>query len=216
TLARHMARHIPGNPSIIIQHMPGANSMIAATHIYNVAPKDGTVIGAASRTMAYAPLFGIAGARYDIARLNWLGSTASETGVVVARTDAPVKTADELFTKELVIGATDPGGDLYLFPYVFNKVLGTKFKIVQGYASLPPIGLALERGEIEGVGNYTYTTLLAGHANWLRDKKVNLLMQLGLARHPDLPAIPLVMDFARTPEQKQLVTVFMSMKKFGF
>ena len=203
TLARYLPRYIPGRPTIIIQNMPGANSMIAANHVYNVAPKDGTVIGAASRTMAYAPLFDIAGARYDVNKLQWLGSTASETAVTVARADAPVKTAADLFKTELIIGATDPGGDLYMFPYVFNKVLGTKFKIVAGYASLPPIGLALERGEIQGVGNYTWTTLLAGHADWLHDKKMVLLMQLGLARHPDLPDVPLVMDFAKNDEQKQ-------------
>jgi tripartite-type tricarboxylate transporter receptor subunit TctC len=216
TLARHMSRYVPGNPTIIVQNMAGADGMIGANYVYNIAPKDGTVIGAGTRPVPFAPLFDSAGARYDVNRMQWIGSTASETAVAVAWHTAPVKTADDLFKTELIIGATGPGGDLYLFPYVLNKLLGMKFKIVSGYSNLPPIGLALERGEIQGVGNYTWTTLLTGHADWLRDKKVNLLLQLGTARHADLPDLPVVMDFARTEEQRQILSVFMSMKTFGF
>jgi tripartite-type tricarboxylate transporter receptor subunit TctC len=214
TLARYMPRYIPGNPTIIVQNIAGANSMIAANHIYNIAPQDGTVIGASSRTMPYAPLLGMAGAaRYDANRLFWLGSTAAETGVTVAWHTAPVKTTEDLFTTELIVGATDPGGDLYLFPHVLNTTLGTKFKIVPGYGALPPIGPAMERGEIQGVGTYNYMSL---PPHWLREKKAALLLQFGTKRHPDLPDLPLPMDFAKTEEQRQILNVFMSMKGFGF
>src|SRR5262249_29526105 len=111
TLARYMSRYIPGNPNIIIQNMPGANAMIAANYVYNIAAKDGTVIGASSRTMPYAALFDIAGARYDANKMQWLGSTASETAVALAWHTAPVQTAEDLFKTQLVVGATDPGGD---------------------------------------------------------------------------------------------------------
>ncbi|MEA2904501.1 MAG: hypothetical protein QOI12_1888 [Alphaproteobacteria bacterium] len=216
TLARHLGRYVPGNPSIVVQNMAGADGMLGANYVTNVAPKDGTVIGAGTRTTPVAPLFDLAGARYDMSRLAWLGSSASETGVVIAWHTAPVKTAEDLFKTELIIGAGSLGGDLYVFPYVLNNLLGTRFKIVGGYASLPPIGLALERGEVQGVGNYTWTTLLAGHGDWIRDRKIVILMQLAAARHPDLPNVPLALDFARTEEQRQVLGVFMSMKTFGF
>ena len=167
TLARYMPRYIPGNPVIIVQNMAGANSMIMANHVYNIAPKDGTVIGASSRTMPYASLLGMAGARFDVNRLFWLGSTSAETGVTVAWHTAPVKTTQDLFTTELIVGATDPGGDFYLFPHVLNATLGTKFKIVPGYGALPPISLAMERGEIQGVGTYNYMSL---PPQWLREE----------------------------------------------
>jgi tripartite-type tricarboxylate transporter receptor subunit TctC len=216
TLARHLSRHIPGIPAVVVQNMPGADGMLGANHVANVAPRDGTVIGVGTRTTPYGPLFGFPGARYDATALAWLGSTASETGVTVAWHTAPVKTAEDLFKTDLIIGAGSQGGDLYVFPHVLNSLLGTRFKIVGGYASLPPIGLAMERGEVQGVGNYTWTTLRAGHADWIAEKKVVLLMQLGLTRHVDLPQVPLVLDFARTEEQRQLLSIFMSMKTFGF
>lgn len=212
TLARYMPRYIPGNPTIIVQNMAGANSMIMSNHVNNIAPKDGTVIGASSRTMPYATLLGMAGARFDVNRLSWLGSTSAETGVTVAWHTAPVKTTQDLFTTELIVGATDLGGDFYLFSHVLNATLGTKFKIVPGYGGLAPISLAMERGEIQGVGTYNYPSL---PPLWLREKKVVLLLQLGTKRHPDLPDLPLPMDFAKTDEQRQILNVFMSMKAFG-
>ena len=212
TLARHMPRYIPGNPTIIVQNMAGANSMIMSNHVNTIAPKDGTVIGASSRTMPYASLLGMAGARFDVNRLFWLGSTSAETGVTVAWHTAPVKKTEDLFTTELIVGATDPGGDFYLFPHVLNATIGTKFKIVPGYGALAPISLAMERGEIQGLGTYNYMSL---PPQWLREKKMVMLLQLGTKRHPDLPDLPLPMDFAKSEEQRQILHVFMSMKAFG-
>jgi tripartite-type tricarboxylate transporter receptor subunit TctC len=216
TLGRYLGHHIPGAPTIVVQNMPGADGIIAANNVYNVAPQDGTVIGVGTRTTAFAPLFGLAGARYDVSRIAWLGSSASETGVAVAWHTAPVKTAADLFKTELVIGAGSTGGDFYVFPYVLNHLLGTKFKIVGGYSGLASIGLAMERGEIQGVGNYTWTTLKFQHPDWISEKTVALLLQFGLARHADLPDVPLAMDFAKTDEQRQLLAIFMRMKTFGF
>ena len=216
TVVRHLPRHIPGNPAVVVQNMPGADGMLGANNVYNVAPQDGSVIGVGTRTTAFAPLFGLAGARYDVSRIAWLGSTASETGVAVAWHTAAVKTAADLFKSELIVGAGSTGGDFYVFPHVLNNLLGTKFKIVSGYSGLPSLGLAMERGEIQGVGNYTWTTLVASHADWIGEKKIALLLQFGLAKHADLPAVPLAMDFAKTDEQRTLLAIFMSMKAFGF
>ena len=216
TVARYMNRHIPGNPNIIIQTMPGANGMIAANHVYNVAPKDGTVIWSGARTVPYGPLFNVAGARYDVTKLHWLGSTASDIGISVAWHAARVQTAADLFKTELIVGATDPAADTYFFPYVLNNLLGTKFKIVPGYGAQPPILLAMERGEVEGTGNVGYDSLMAARPTWVQEKKVRLLWQLGMSKRPELPDVPLVMEFAKTDEQRTLLGVFMSMKKFGY
>jgi tripartite-type tricarboxylate transporter receptor subunit TctC len=216
TLARYFGKHVPGNPLVIIQTMPGANGMIAANYVYNVAPKDGTAIWSGGRTVPYAPLFNIQGARHDVTKLSWLGSTASDVGMVVVWHTAPHQTAEDLFKTELIVGATDPAADTYFFPYVLNNLIGTKFRITPGYRAQPPILLAMERGEVQGSGNVGLDSLLAAHPDWIRDKKVRLLMQLGLAKHPSMPDPPLVMDFARTDEQRRLLTVFMSMKRFGY
>lgn len=215
-LARYLSRHIPGAPNVVVQNMPGADGMLGANYVHNVAPQDGTVVGVGTRTTAFAPLFGLTGARYDVSRIAWLGSTASETGVAVAWHTSSVKTAADLFKTELIVGAGSTGGDFYVFPHVLNSLLGMKFKIVSGYSGLPSLGLAMERGEIQGVGNYTWTTLVASHADWISDKKIALLLQLGLAKHADLPAVPLAMEFAKTDEQRALLAIFMSMKTFGF
>jgi hypothetical protein len=216
TLARHFGKHIPGDPTIVIQTMPGANGMIAANHVYNVAPRDGTAIWSGGRTVPYAPLFNIQGARYDVTKLSWLGSTATDVGMVVVWHTAPHQTAQDLFTTELIVGATDPAADTYFFPYVLNNLIGTKFKIAAGYRAQPPILLAMERGEVQGTGNVGLSSLMATHSDWIRDKKVRILMQLGLAKHPAAPEPPLVMEFAKTDEQRRLLTVFMSMKRFGY
>jgi hypothetical protein len=216
TVARHMTKYIPGHPTIVVTAMPGANGMVAANHIYNVAPKDGTVIGAGSRTMPYAPLFDIKAARYDVNKMHWLGSTANDTGLTIAWHTAPVKTAEDLFKAELIVGATDPAADTYFFPYVFNHLLGTKFKIVGGYRAQPPVLLAMERGEVQGNGNVGYESLVATHPDWIRDHKINFIWQVGMTKRADLPNVPLVLDYAKTDEQRELLPLFLGMKKYGY
>jgi tripartite-type tricarboxylate transporter receptor subunit TctC len=216
TLARYMTKYIPGHPGIVISSMPGANGMLAANHIYNVAAKDGTVIGAGSRTMPYAPLFDIKAARYDVTKMHWLGSTASDTGLTIAWHTAPVKTAADLFTKELIIGATQPSADTYFFPYVFNALLGTKYKIVGGYKAQPPILLAMERGEVQGDGNVGYESLVATHPEWISEHKINFIWQVGTNKRAELPNVPLVSEFAKTDEQRRLLPIFLGMKQYGY
>ncbi len=215
-VARSIGKYIPGNPNVVIQYMSGVNAVPAANYVYNIAPHDGSTIWGGARLAPFEPLFGNANARFDAAKVRWLGSTASETGVVIAWRDAPVQTTDDLFTKELIVGATIPGGDTYLYPNALNKLLGTKFKMVSGYSSQEPIGLAMEKGEVQGSGNWSWSGIPVFHADWLADKKIHVLMQLGLRKHPDLPDTPLVMDYAKTPEQTQILSVLMGMKQFGY
>jgi hypothetical protein len=215
-VGRLMREYIPGHPDVVVQNMPGANTTVAANYILNTAPQDGTVIGTSSRTMPYATLLGAQGIRYDPATINWLGSTSGESGIVVSWHSSPVKTPEDLFKNELIVGATDVGGDFYLYPHVLNQVIGTKFKIVTGYRGQPEIATALERGEVQGLGTFSWGGLVVAYDNWLKNKTINLLMQINVGKHPDLPDVPLATEFAKTDRQRELLRVFMEMKRFAF
>src|SRR5262245_36436469 len=143
-LARHMARHVPGNPTIIVQNRPGAGSLTAANYVYEAAPKDGTIIAAVQRPVPFQHLLGDAGVRYDPRRIQWLGSTSNELGVVVVWHTAPQHTAQDLFTMETIVGGNGVATDTELFARAFNYVLGTRFKIVGGYPGQVQIVLAME------------------------------------------------------------------------
>ncbi|MEA2992128.1 MAG: hypothetical protein QOD40_1048 [Alphaproteobacteria bacterium] len=214
-LARHLVRHIPGNPNIVMQNKPGASSMVAANYVYEVAPRDGTVIAAVQRPIPFQPLLGEAGARYDVRKIQWLGSTMNELGVVVAWHTAPQQTVDDLFKSEMLVGGTGPATDTELFARALNNVAGTKFRIVSGYPGQAQIALALERGEIQGTANWSWSDIVTARADWLRDKKIRVLLQLGLKKSPDLPDVPLAMDILRSDEQRQIFQILMGMKALG-
>jgi tripartite-type tricarboxylate transporter receptor subunit TctC len=216
TVARHIGRHIPGNPSVVVQNMPGANSVVAANYVYGIAPRDGTVIWTGSRTTPYEPLMGNQAAKFEAGKVHWLGSTSSEIGVVLAWHTAPHQTAADLFKQEMIVGATDRGSENFLFPNAFNNLLGTKFQIVRGYTNQGAIVLAMERGEVQGDANTAWSNLPTTHGDWLKDKTVRLLMQSSLERHPDLPDLPSVLEFAKTDEQRQVLKILLSMKTFGY
>ena len=213
---RHLGKHIPGNPTVIVQNMPGANSVIAANYVYGIAPQDGTAIWTGSRSTPYEPLMGNAAAKFDVKKLHWIGSTSSEIAVVIAWHTAPHQTAADLFTRELVVGAVDRGAENFLFPNALNNLIGTKFKIVRGYKNQGAITIAMERGEVQGDGNTAWSNLPTVHGDWLREKKIRLLMQLALTRHPELPDLPLALDFAKTDQQRETLKVLLGMKAFGY
>lgn len=215
-VGRLLPKYLPGHPPVIVENMPGANTTLAANYIYNAAPQDGTVIGASSRTMPYATLMGSTGVRYDPLKINWLGSTAGEPAMVISWHTSAVKTTGDLFKRELLVGATDPGGDFFVYPNVLNHVIGTKFKMVMGYRGNPEISLAMERGEVQGMGSYPVSGLLFDHKDWITQNKVNLLMQLNLEKDPDFPSIPLATEFAKTNEQRQILDLFLEMKRFAY
>jgi tripartite-type tricarboxylate transporter receptor subunit TctC len=215
-VASTIGKYIPGHPGVNLQYVGTANSIPAANYAYNVAPKDGTVIWAGTRLAPFEPLFGDKNARFDVHKVRWLGSTASETGVVIVWHTAPHHTAADLFTTPLTAGATVPSGDTYLYPNALNQLLHTKFHLITGYPSQAPIALAMQNGEVQGSGNWSWSDIPASHPDWLKDKKIRVLMQLGLTKDPDLPEVPLVMDYARTDEQKQILSVLMGMKQYGY
>ena len=216
SFGRHMSKYLPGNPTVIVQNMPGANSVIAANYVYNQAPKDGTVIWGGSRSTVLEPLLGNGAAKFDVHKLHWLGSAGGEVAVTVAWHTARVKTIQDLFKEELIVGAVDPGAENYLIPNALNNLLGTKYKIVTGYASQDPIFLAMERGEVEGCGNSSWSGLPIMHPDWFAEKKANILLQLALEKDKALPDVPLVMDLAKNEEQRQVLSVLMAPKRFAY
>ena len=216
SFARHLGRYLPGNPAVIAQNMPGANSVIAANYVYNVAPKDGTVIWGGSRSTVLEPMLGNGAAKFDVHKVQWLGSAGGEVAVTVAWHTARAKTFADLFNQELIVGAVDPGAENYLIPNALNNLLGTKYKIVTGYAAQDPIFLAMERGEVEGCGNSSWSNLPLVHPQWFTEKKVNILVQLGLEKSPAIPDVPLIMDYAKSEEQREILNVLMGPKQFAY
>ena len=217
TVARHLARHIPGEPAIIVQNRPGAGSIIASNYVYEIAPKDGTVIGAVQRPIPFQILFGDSGVRFDVRKMQWIGSPTKELGVAVSWHTSPHKTFADVFKTEMIVAGTGPTTDPELFPRAMNSILGTKFKVVSGYKGQAQMVLAMQREEVHGSGNWSFSDIEKGHPDWLAEKKVHLLLQLGLAKspHPALRDVPLVLDVARNTEQRSIFQVLMGMKAMG-
>ena len=215
TVGRHIGKHIPGAPTIVVQNMPGAGSIVATNYVYNVAPQDGSVIGAVQRPIPFEPFFDEKGVRFDVRKIQWLGSTTSEVGVVVAWHTAPQRSFKDAMEQEMIVGGNGPATDTELFARALNRELGAKFRIVAGYPGESQIILAMERGEIQGVANWSWNNIPAKHPDWLRDGKIRLLLQLGLRKHPALPDVPLILDFAKDAEQRTLFETMMQMKELG-
>jgi tripartite-type tricarboxylate transporter receptor subunit TctC len=213
TIAAYWPRHIPGNPSMVPQNLPGASSMQAANHIFSVAPKDGTVIGAVNPQVVTRAILDPERARVDARQFAWIGSALRESQLMVARTDAPVKTFDDAFKTELIVGGS--GGADETFPMLTNAVLGTKFKLVTGYPGTRDINLAMERGEVQANGGITWASVKGTMTALLAEHKINLIVQYGLKRHPELPQVSLALDYAKTQEQLESLLLLFVTQEFG-
>ncbi|HTK12461.1 MAG TPA: hypothetical protein VL402_01545 [Xanthobacteraceae bacterium] len=209
-LARFMPKYIPGNPTILPKNMPGAGGLLAANYLYNVAPHDGSVIGIISRGTAFDPLLGNTAAHLDGTKFNWIGSANNEVSVCVTWNTSGIRTFDDARKKETVVGATGPTADTYQFPKIVNAVLGSKFKIVTGYKGGNEVDLAMERGEVQGRCGWSWTSVKGIHQDWLSQKKLNILFQVGLSKHRDLPDVPLIIDRATNDADRALLKLVFS------
>jgi tripartite-type tricarboxylate transporter receptor subunit TctC len=215
-LARHMGKHIPGNPRIVPSNMEGAGSLTLTNHLYNVARKDGTVIGTINRGAPFEPLIGEPElARFDPALFTWIGSIANEVSICAVWERAGVDNFDQLFTRELTVGGTGSGADTNQFPKVMNGVLGTKMKIVSGYPGGNNIDLAMERGEVDGRCGWSWSSVASTRKAWLESGSIKVLVQLALQKHPDLPNVPLIMDYAKTDEERAMLRLIFSRAALG-
>jgi tripartite-type tricarboxylate transporter receptor subunit TctC len=203
--SRHFGRYVPGKPTIIVQNRPGASSRVAANWLYNAGPRDGSVIGAFSQTLAMSQALGERGIKYDAARFNWVGTPTQPVSVMVAWRASGVTNLMQAKDREVIVGATSATGANFLYPALANQLFGLKLKVIIGYKGGHEIDLALERGEIAVRGSATWDEIRGDYPHWVKEKKIALLMQNSLKKHPDLPDVPRFVDFARTPEQRQLL-----------
>ena len=218
-MGRHISKHIPGSPNIVVSNMPGAGSIRLTQHIYNVAPKDGTVIGAIFSGAIMEHLIGTREKKpeYDPAKLTYIGSANSEAFVCLARKDAKAKTFEEALTNEVVMGASASGGSTVDFPNLLRNVLGAKFKVVNGYPGTNEISMAIESGEVQGACGYSWTTLQGRRRHWLTSNLVNILVQEVPEPYAEMTkmGVPVAQKFAKTDEQRQILDLVYSQLKFG-
>ena len=207
-LGRHIGKFIPGNPTVIVQNRPGAGSITAANYIYSAAPKDGTTIGMVQRGIPLFKLTGQPGVQYDPEKYTWIGNMSSEAGVAMVWHTSPVQKTDDLFSKEVVVGGSGSGAENETGPRLLNAILGTKFKLVSGYKSQTEALLAMERGEIAGIGSMSWPTLKTNRAEDYKNGKIRVLLQSGLKRDKDLPNVPLSLDLAKTPADRQALEFY--------
>jgi len=214
-LARHIGKHIPGNPTIVPKNMEGAGSLRLANWLARVAPRDGTVFGTVGRGVPFDPLLGLPGTQFKAPDFSWIGSANNEVSICTSWGTSQITKIEDVFTKQMIIGGTGPSDDTVQFPEVLNGVLGTKFKIISGYPGGNDVVLAMERGEVEGRCGWSWSTITATHPDWVKDKKIHLLVQLALEKHPDLPNVPVIVDFAKTTEQRQIIKLIFARQVVG-
>jgi tripartite-type tricarboxylate transporter receptor subunit TctC len=214
TVARHIGKHIPGNPNVVTRNMPGSGSLAAANYLFNTAPRDGTVLSLLAATIPLEEALGSSGGKFKSAEFNWIGRMSSSINVTFTRADSAVRTIQDAFTKEAILGGTGRSATPTLYPSVLNNVLGMKFKIVMGYEGSTTAMLAMERGEVDGHST-SLDGVMAAHPEWITAKAVNLLVQYGLKRHPQLPDVPLSIELGRTPEEVQILRIVANATEVG-
>ena len=214
-LMQHLVKHIPGKPDAVARNMPGAGHVRATNYLYNVAPKDGTYLGAVVRFYVLHQALGGHGVKYDARKFNYLGSTGSSNVVAQAWKTAGVTTLKQVMNRELIVGGTGVGSGTVIFPNVLNAMLGTKFKVVSGYKSGHEIDLAMERGEVQGrIGN-TFESLRAVNPDWLKNGTVKIIAQIGLEKEPGYPDVPLVLDLAQNDQARKVLRLFSGIVAVG-
>jgi tripartite-type tricarboxylate transporter receptor subunit TctC len=213
-LARHMGRHLPGNPNFVVQNITGAGSLNAANHLYNVSPKDGTVFGTFGRGLAMEPLIGTAKVLYDATRFTWLGSGTNEVSLCATWHTSPVKTWADALRTNFAVGGEGAGSDPDTFSALVRNAFGAKLKLVSGYHGTSDLILAIERGEVDGRCGWSWSSLKSTRPGWITEKKLNYLVHLSEQKAPELAHIPAIHDFA-SDRQKQILKLVLSRQTMG-
>jgi tripartite-type tricarboxylate transporter receptor subunit TctC len=209
-LSRHLGRHMPGNPTVVAQNMPGAGSLKAALNVYSVAPKDGLTLATVSRSVVTDPL--LIGSNIDPLKLTWLGTITSETSVCATWNTSPVKTWDDMFKREFTLGSSAVGDDTAGFALIMRNVFGAKVKLVTGYPGGNDVNLAMQRQEVDGRCGWSWTSLKS-QKQWLPN--INLLVQFNLERNPDLPNVPMALERAKDDQQRQVLRLLIAPQYVG-
>ena len=214
-LARHMGRHIPGNPTLVPQNMPGAGSLKLTNWLYTAAPQDGTAFGIIARAAPFDPLFGNDQAEFDAQQFNYIGSANNEVSICAAMAETGIETVDDLKSNELIVGGTGDTADTVQFPKIVNAVLGTQMLIINGYPGGNDVVLAMERGEVNGRCGWSWSSVKSTRPDWVDEGRINLLLQISTAKHPDLPDVPLIMDFAQSDDDRDLLRLAFARQALG-
>src|SRR5215813_14409333 len=213
-VARHLGAQLPGRPNVIVRTMPGAGGLNGTQHLSNVAARDGTVVGVVPQTVAIAQALGEQGLRYDARAFNWIGRVNSNVEVQQAWHTAAVKTIEDARTKEIIVGGTGPESSSVVFPRILNAMFAMKFKVVAGYEGVNMVSIAMERGEVEGMVR-PWSVTKTQRPEWLREGRINLLVQYSLARHPEISGVPAVVDLAQSETQRQVLGLYASGSDIG-
>jgi tripartite-type tricarboxylate transporter receptor subunit TctC len=206
-VARHLGRHIPGAPAIIVQNMPGARGLTSANNLYALAKQDGTIMGILEREHLIDAYLMPEGVRFDERNFSWIGSTGSEEGVAFTWHTAPHKTLEDVRKSETIVGGNSFSG---LLPRIYNFTMATQFKVVTGYPGSAAVLQAVEKGEVEGIANFGLSNLLAKHADWIHDHKIALLLQTGEKRNEALPGVPSAFDFALDENKREILDLWLA------
>lgn len=206
-LSRYLGKHLPGNPNVVVQNMEGAGSVRAANFVYAGSPQDGTVIAAVNQNMPMYQLLGGAGAKFEAAGMQWLGSMTNSNGLVYTWHTSGIKTLEDAKQREVPMGAVGAASDSVIFPNLINEMVGTKFKPISGYAGSAQIHLAMERGEVMGRGGNSWASVQTANMSWIKENKINILVQVGFEKEPDLPQVPLLLDLVSDDDRKSVIKV---------
>jgi tripartite-type tricarboxylate transporter receptor subunit TctC len=208
-VARHLTHFLPGNPTIVVNNMPGGGGIRAANALYNKSARDGSVIGTFSNAMITEPMLGSGGALFEPAKFNWIGSASRENGLCLATRSSGIASWSDLLAREVIVGTAAPGTTTYMYPMMLRNLFGAKFKLVSGYPDGGQIALALERGEVQSICQ-TWSSVKIGHPDWLRDRRVEPLIALGFNRIPELPELMSIFELAKDPQQIQILKVILA------
>lgn len=215
-LSKHMGRHIPGNPSIVPQNMPGAGSLRLANFLYNAAPKDGTTLGMIGRGLAMEPLIGASQPQYDARKFTWLGSGSDQVSLCASWHTSPVKSWNDMLATPFTVGGEGSGSDPDMFAMMIRNLFGVKVRLVSGYPGGNEINLAMERGEVDGRCGWSWSSIKITKPDWLAGKKINLLLQMALQKSRELPEVPLIMDYARSERDRQVLRLILARQQMGW
>ena len=215
-LARYYGPKIPGKPNVIVQNMPGAGGVNAANFVYNTAAKDGTVIAGVNQGAALFQQLGGKGAQYDASKFRWIGRMASSNNVAYTWTASGIRNIDDAKKSEVIMAGSGVISDANIYPNVMNGLLNTRFKIINGYPGTNQSNLALERGEVQGRGGGSYSSLQTTRPQWLKDGSISLLMQVGLEKEPDLPNVPRLIDLVSNEQDRQIATLVTLPVEIGY
>lgn len=205
-VARYIDRYIPGKPSVVVRNMPGGGGLVMTNFVANVAPKDGLHIAVPQRGVPFEPLLGgDSHAKFDPLKLNWIGSTNSDTSVAMVHRRSGIRSWRDLREREVVVGGTGVGTESVTVPYLLRNLLGFRFHVIAGYPGGTDVNLAMERGEVNGRGTFSWTSLKPKMKEWIDSGEYTILYQMGLKRHPDIPNVPLVTELADDPEIRQIL-----------